>query len=490
MGTSIPTQVGFLVAGYTNLHILSVEVSEFHSVSLTCLPRVDEAAVLRLVNTSLFTFCVHSCRQLWEPQSSKAEYVKNVVYHYGVCDDVGLRPYMEDRHVVFGDVSGNANQSLYAVFDGHGGARAADFCARNIPLVLSNALAGGLTGFEDASTEPSSALGTAFSYLDQWWLQLAASASPAMDDGTTAVAALVVADAHKGAAPGATKVFVANAGDSRAVVVKRSGRVQPLTEDHKPNRPDEMARIRAAGGTVQFFGVWRVQGVLAVSRAIGDRMLKPYVISSPEVTQYCVTPHDQYLVLATDGLWDVLSSTEVASVLSCLPDNSAGAAAQLLVKEALTRGSTDNITALVVDLTQPQYPAEHVAAAAGSSKAPQGKSAPAGTKEQQQNKVAADAVRQEAGHGAGEQRQGSQGVEGGHATAVPSEGGSRKRSWAKKGVVSSAGALRGASALEQLAARGAGTPSADASPASASTDQAADELRALKAADAGTSKVE
>ncbi len=409
---------------------------------------------------------------------------------------------MEDRHVVFGDVSGNANQSLYAVFDGHGGARAADFCARNIPLVLSNALAGGLTGFEDASTEPASALGTAFSYLDQWWLQLAASASPAMDDGTTAVAALVVAGESEGGRTeggGAAKVYVANAGDSRAVVVKRSGRVQPLTEDHKPNRPDEMARIRAAGGTVQFFGVWRVQGVLAVSRAIGDRMLKPYVISSPEVTRYTVTPHDQYLVLATDGLWDVLSSTEVASVLSCLPDNSAAAAAQLLVKEALTRGSTDNITALVVDLTQPQYPPAHVSAAS-SGRETTAKVAGAGqhTSVAGQNKTTSD---QDTDHvsshrpdtpGQEQSRKSGPGdaaAQAGEPAQQASQGGSRKRSWAKKGVVSSASALKGASALEQLAAR---TPAAAASQAEAAqgSDQEADELRALKAADAGASKVE
>ena len=437
------------------------------------------------------------CSQLWEPQSSKAEYVKNVVYHYGVCDDVGLRPCREDRHVVFGDVSGNATQSLYAVFDGHGGARAADFCARNIPLVLSNALAGGLTGFEDASTEPSSALGNAFSYLDQWWLQLAASASPAMDDGTTAVAARVVAGASSsgkdGTATGA-KVYVANAGDSRAVVVKRSGRVQPLTEDHKPNRPDEMARIRAAGGTVQFFGVWRVQGVLAVSRAIGDRMLKPYVISSPEVTRYTVTPHDQYLVLATDGLWDVLSSTEVASVLACLPENSAGAASQLLVREALTRGSTDNITVLVVDLTQPQYPQEHVEAAKavkGGADTQQG----AKTAEAPSSSEHLPASQQESDHvtaaGSESAEPSAGGTTGAQAAGTPAanEGGSRKRSWAKKGVVSSSNALRGASALEQLAARGAVSP-ASADQTTASSGQEADELRALKAADAGASKVE
>ena len=51
---------------------------------------------------------------------------------------------------------------------------------------------------------------------------------------------------------------------------------KPLSEDHKPNRQDERARIEEAGGVVVWAGTWRVGGVLAVSRAFGDRLLKKY----------------------------------------------------------------------------------------------------------------------------------------------------------------------------------------------------------------------
>ena len=54
-----------------------------------------------------------------------------------------------------------------------------------------------------------------------------------------------------------------------------------LSDDHKPNRTDERSRIEAAGGVVVWAGTWRVGGVLAVSRAFGDRLLKRYVVSAP-----------------------------------------------------------------------------------------------------------------------------------------------------------------------------------------------------------------
>jgi protein phosphatase 2C len=72
------------------------------------------------------------------------------------------------------------------------------------------------------------------------------------------------------------------AGDSRAVL-RRGGAVVPLTDDHKPERTDEAERVRKAGGHVFFWQGARVMGVLAMSRAIGDTGLRPYVIPEPEV---------------------------------------------------------------------------------------------------------------------------------------------------------------------------------------------------------------
>lgn len=85
--------------------------------------------------------------------------------------------------------------------------------------------------------------------------------------------------------------------------------------DHKPNRQDERTRIENAGGVVVWAGTWRVGGVLAVSRAFGDRLLKRYVVATPDITEETVGPDDQLVVLASDGLWDVVSNDDAVSLV-------------------------------------------------------------------------------------------------------------------------------------------------------------------------------
>lgn len=124
---------------------------------------------------------------------------------------------------------------------------------------------------------------------------LQGAAKLGLSDGSTAIAALLQRDGT---------LTVANVGDSRCALVRKDGSCVPLSSDHKPNRPDERARICAAGGWVVHQGCWRVAGDLAVSRAFGDRHLKRYgVCAEPELSRYVLGPLDAYLLLASDGLW-------------------------------------------------------------------------------------------------------------------------------------------------------------------------------------------
>ncbi|CAN4098786.1 unnamed protein product [Withania somnifera] len=176
--------------------------------------------------------------------------------------------------------------------------------------------------------------------------------------GSTAIVAVVTPD----------KIIVANCGDSRAVLC-RNGKAIPLSNDQKPDRPDELHRIQEAGGRVIYWDGPRVSGVLAMSRAIGDNYLKPYVICVPEVTITDRTMEDDCLILASDGLWDVVSNDTACGVAGmCLkgnapasiPGNGAGDgmnfdqgcsdASMLLTKLALARRSYDNVSVVVVDL--------------------------------------------------------------------------------------------------------------------------------------------
>lgn len=178
--------------------------------------------------------------------------------------------------------------------------------------------------------------------------------------GSTAVVAIVCS----------SHVITANCGDSR-VVLCRGKEPIALSVDHKPDRKDERARIEAAGGKVIDWNGYRVSGILAMSRSIGDRYLKPFLIPKPEVSIVARAKDDDCLILASDGLWDVMSNEDACKVarrqiLLWYKNNNDGAnsdggseptmnpaakaAADCLVRLALSKGSGDNISVIVIDL--------------------------------------------------------------------------------------------------------------------------------------------
>nr|POE56074.1 putative protein phosphatase 2c 8 [Quercus suber] len=142
-----------------------------------------------------------------------------------------------------------------------------------------------------------------------------------------------------------------------------------LSRDHKPDRPDELKRIEAAGGKVINWNGHRVLGVLTTSRSIGDHCLRPYVISKPEVTVTKRSNNDEFLILASDGLWDVISNEVACQIVKrCLEgrlrrkslevevenESRAAEAAAVLTELAMARGSKDNISVIVVELRKPR----------------------------------------------------------------------------------------------------------------------------------------
>lgn len=172
-------------------------------------------------------------------------------------------------------------------------------------------------------------------------------------------------------APGSTCLVVAHVGDSRAVLVLgcgADGYALELTEDHQPKFSRERARIGSAGGAV--IGQ-RILGKLAVSRAFGDPSLRlgenncELVTPEPDVLAMTVPAGAEALILACDGLWDVMSAGSAAALVRCVMwsklkgDSSASsetiraaadAAAAALADTALALGSSDNVSALVLPL--------------------------------------------------------------------------------------------------------------------------------------------
>lgn len=190
--------------------------------------------------------------------------------------------------------------------------------------------------------------------MDHCWLEMANLNG--WDDGSTGVSVLIVNKT----------IYVANVGDSRAVLCTSGGRAMEMSSDHKPSREDERLRIEKLGGKVIHYGTWRVQGILAVSRAFGDRRLKTYVSATPEMRSRQLQDGDDFLILASDGVWDVLSSQAAVDIVQqalsdARQETIAGGksavgdvrdAARRLTNAAYAAHSMDNITSLVIDLRQ------------------------------------------------------------------------------------------------------------------------------------------
>jgi len=137
-------------------------------------------------------------------------------------------------------------------------------------------------------------------------------------------------------------LYTANVGHSRAVLC-RSGKAIRLTFDHKGADKQEAKRVRDAGG---FMLNNRVNGVLAVTRSFGDSNMKEFVVGSPYTTEAPLTSNDEFLILASNGLWNVTSDQKAVDLVRDVQD--CDEAAKLLVDFALNEGTRDNVTVVVV----------------------------------------------------------------------------------------------------------------------------------------------
>jgi serine/threonine protein phosphatase PrpC len=271
--------------------------------------------------------------------------VGDQVLRYGVSAMQGWRLEMEDAHVATAEVGGKPI-GLFSVFDGHAGKKAALHAAEHIPKILSMQ-----EGFANAETDANAlgeALGESFMDIDCELLQLPKFADGSDHSGATALAVCVTQ----------THCIFANAGDSRAILVGGpANSVIFETQDHKPDNPGETARIQKAGYAVL---ERRVNGDLAVSRAIGDFVYKRVsgippeeqaITAKPDVT---IVPRtaatDQFLLLACDGIWDVMKSEACAQFImeKMTIGYGIGRICELLLDHCLELSSHDNMSCVLV----------------------------------------------------------------------------------------------------------------------------------------------
>mmetsp|Transcript_23744 Transcript_23744/g.48137 ORF Transcript_23744/g.48137 Transcript_23744/m.48137 type:complete len:296 (+) Transcript_23744:173-1060(+) len=287
----------------------------------------------------------------------------------------------EDRHVLDIELLSPDGRVVvgFCVLDGHCGSRCVDHLVERLPALLQARLAAQPSLSEEHLRR---AVTEACALADGEFLTVARQ-QEFMDGSTMILGLLFPEEAPRGQRPaGSCRLLIANVGDSRAVLCRAGPGAQGqaqlsalrLSDDHKPNRPDEQRRIEARGGIVDVHGVWRVflpaqvsfgsrvipRWGLAVSRSFGDLLLKEperygcvkvapggLVTAEPELQVIDIEPStDRFVVLACDGIWDVLRDEDAAAV--CASQAGAELAAYSLTRHAFAAGSGDNLTALVV----------------------------------------------------------------------------------------------------------------------------------------------
>jgi serine/threonine protein phosphatase PrpC len=252
-----------------------------------------------------------------------------------IWEDIGTREYMED--MISTDCNLPFGFSYYGVFDGHGGSQVSTYLKIHMKeTIKTHLLEAALDQSKDIDV-PQILYKSIEKTVDDIPYQISTNT------GSTAIIILRRRD----------MVWVANVGDSRAVM--NSGHnVIDLTNDHKPMRPDEYRRITLLGGTVKkaFLGdVDRVNGVLALSRAIGDFSLSPHVTWKPEISTNRLHDKNHYIFAATDGVWDVLSSQETVEIINKkLMNNDWKDIGNSIVSQARSRNSGDNIACILIVL--------------------------------------------------------------------------------------------------------------------------------------------
>jgi serine/threonine protein phosphatase PrpC len=286
--------------------------------------------------------------------------------HVSVAGIQGARPEMEDAHRVKA-LPHFSSILMAAIFDGHGGDAAANYCSKYLSDAVDHALSDSL-GSNSAVLKDAleQAIIAGCLKTDDGFLQTA------KQDKSGCVAAMVFVDQNTGT------LCAATVGDAQSIICTR-GVASRMSVIHKPFFPAEQQRIEAAGHYVLN---GRLDGALAISRAFGDHQFKvskqqvdgkeETILTQPATSRACIAvpatalrqmePGDEFIIIGCDGLWDVMNHEEAAAWVRRrfeIEKKDCGFSPawckqpfKMLAKElceyALTKGSTDNVSVIIL----------------------------------------------------------------------------------------------------------------------------------------------
>jgi serine/threonine protein phosphatase PrpC len=263
----------------------------------------------------------------------KASSVKE--YAYAENQNGRFRNYMEDFPKVVDKFMGDKTKGVFALFDGHGGDEVVKYVKDRFSDLFSFYLYNTKNNVEQA-------LQNAFRKVDE------EIGKESFSENTGCTACVAYFFQENNLIAGQQRYFqVANLGDTRAVLVSKNS-CKRLTIDHKCVEPEEEKRIRNNGG-ILIDG--RIFGQLILSRAFGDFAFKKYGVSSvPYIFKTPISDNDLFLVLASDGVWDVITESDMLVIFKDKSNLSTTKLAELIVNQAMEKGSHDNISCLLIKL--------------------------------------------------------------------------------------------------------------------------------------------
>lgn len=247
---------------------------------------------------------------------SRAKYLSMGNSSY-VSEMKGVRDAQEDSILLFTrTVHGH---SVYAVFDGHGGGTTSLLCTIFMKKFVNG------SQFEFTDSHLRQGIRKLQNYLE----------TKNIRDGSTMAFAMI----------NQNKVMIAHIGDARVLVTNDKGNLHFATPDHKPSTRSEFERIHNSGGRVTN---GRVNSILAVARSLGDLSIAQSLSAEPDITMYTLKEDDKWLIVACDGVFDVLSNDYLAKIGGEI--NDPDLLAYTIRNTAFSTNSYDNITSIAVNL--------------------------------------------------------------------------------------------------------------------------------------------
>ena len=281
------------------------------------------------------------------PQVNQPKISKNFVsYAYSEFPNLEHRKEMEDFHCIKQALGKNPNLSYFSIFDGHGGDQVSSFLSTNFHRTLIHEMKSINMTMNDEENIKNiiEVIKNSFTKID---IEILNNESFTTDVGSTATIIIIYYHLNNNDKNVRT-LICANVGDSSGFLINKNN-IKLITKPHKCENESEVKRVKEKGGIV-FQG--RIFGKLILTRTLGDKEMKKYgVISTPNIFSKIIENDDLFVVIGSDGIWDIIEEGEIYK-MGMEKGLSSEEFSKKLINISKERDSRDNVSCIVIKLNK------------------------------------------------------------------------------------------------------------------------------------------